>query len=161
MAPAFIAARGPGLPRHVQAGIVAEALAVLRHPTFAALFGPDARAEVPIVALIPPRDGERSLRITGQIDRLAVIGDEILIVDYKTNRPPPAGADGVAQSYLLQLAAYRLAVTQIFHNSRVRAAILWTDGARIVEIPDQLLDRAEQKLWHIAARELDAAEGAP
>ena len=33
-----------------------------------------------------------------------------LIVDYKTNRPPPKDAAQVAEAYTLQLAAYRLAV---------------------------------------------------
>ena len=59
----------------------------------------------------------------------------MLIVDYKTNRPPPDDAAQVAEAYLLQLAAYRLAVARIFPSCRVRAAILWTDGPRIMEIP--------------------------
>jgi ATP-dependent helicase/nuclease subunit A len=53
----------------------------------------------------------------------------------------------VAEAYLLQLAAYRLALQRIFPGAGVKAAILWTDGTRLMEIPKLLLDGAEQRLW--------------
>ena len=83
----------------------------------------------------PPHGRGPALRLAGKIDRLVREGDTILIVDYKTNRPPPTDVAKVAEAYLLQLAAYRLAVSHIFSRQRVRAAILWTDGPRIMEIP--------------------------
>ena len=83
--------------------------------------------------------------------------DSILIVDYKTNRPPPTDPADVADAYLLQLAAYRLAVGRIFaQHRRVRAAILWTDGPRIMEIPPQRLDAYQQRLWQLDPANLDA-----
>ena len=117
-AQAFIADRGAQLPPAVRKSIVAETLAVLRDPAFAALFGPEARAEVAIVAEIPHPSGRGpALRLAGKIDRLVRDLDSILIVDYKTNRPPPKDVAQVAEAYLLQLAAYRLAVGHIFHDS--------------------------------------------
>ena len=92
----------------------------------------------------------------GKIDRLVRAGEAILIVDYKTNRPPPTEVDEVAEAYLLQLAAYRLAVARIFAHQRVRAAILWTDGPRIMEIPAAMLDGAESRLWQRQGVNLDA-----
>ncbi len=71
------------------------------------------------------------------------------MIDYKTNRPPPADAEGVADAYLLQLAAYRMALARIFPGKTLRAAILWTDGPRIMEIPPALLDRSEVRLWSL------------
>ena len=137
--------------------IVAETLAVLREPAFTALFGPEARAEVAIVAEVPHPSGRGpALRLAGKIDRLVREGDTILIVDYKTNRPPPTDVAKVAEAYLLQLAAYRLAVSHIFSRQRVRAAILWTDGPRIMEIPDAMLQAAEQRLWQPSPAILDA-----
>ena len=56
---------------------------MLAHPEFAPLFGPGSQAEVPVVGLV----GGRAL--SGQIDRLVVTADRVLIVDYKTLRPPP------------------------------------------------------------------------
>jgi len=156
-AKAFVARRGAALPARTQRGIVAEALAILNDTTFAPLFGPGSRAEVPVAAVIPrPKGTGPALRITGQIDRLAEIGNEVLIVDYKTNRPPPREAAGVADAYLYQLAAYRLAVGQIFKGKSVRAAILWTDGPRLLEIPARLLDDYASRLWDLDPARLDA-----
>jgi ATP-dependent helicase/nuclease subunit A len=156
-AQAFIASRAAQLPASVRKAIVAEALAVLRDPAFAALFGPHARAEVAIAAEIPhPRGLGPALRLNGKIDRLVREKDGILIVDYKTNRPPPTDPAHVAETYLLQLAGYRLAVGRIFSQTHVRAAILWTDGPRIMEIPAKMLDEAERRLWQLDPANLDA-----
>ena len=143
-----MASAGAKLPAAVRKGIVKETLAVLRDPTFAALFGPESRAEVAIVAEMPDPQGRRpALRIAGKIDRLMQDGTTILIVDYKTNRPPPTDVAQVAEAYVLQLAAYRLAVQRIYPGLHVRAAILWTDGPRIMEIPRAMLEEHEQRLW--------------
>jgi ATP-dependent helicase/nuclease subunit A len=156
-AQAFIAGRAAQLPAALRKGIVTETLAILREPAFAALFGPEARAEVAIVAEIPHPFGlGPALRLAGKIDRLVRDLDSILIVDYKTNRPPPKDAGEVAEAYLLQLAAYRLAVGHIFAQQRVRAAILWTDGPRIMEIPAEMLDAAQHRLWQLDPANLDA-----
>jgi len=156
-AEAFVAARAEKLPRAVRNGIVTETLAVLREPAFAALFGPDSRPEVAIAAEVPRPSGKGpALRLTGKLDRLARDGDTVLIVDYKTNRPPPDSADRVADAYLLQLAAYRLCVGRIFPSLAVRAAILWTDGPRIMEIPQAILDAYQARLWELDTANLDA-----
>jgi ATP-dependent helicase/nuclease subunit A len=153
----FLASRAAQLPAKVRKAIVAETLAVLRDPAFAALFGPDSRAEVAIVAEVERPDGAGpALRLAGKIDRLVREGHSILIVDYKTNRPPPRDPAGVADAYLLQLAAYRLAIARIFPQSQVRAAILWTDGPRIMEIPPERLDAYQHRLWQLDPANLDA-----
>ena len=155
-AEAFVARRGEVLRQDVRDGIVRETLAVLRSPGLAALFGPDSLAEVPIIAEVPAPDGKGPpLRIAGQIDRLVLLDEEALLVDYKTNRPPPNEPEHVADAYLLQLAAYRLAVSQCLGVQTVRAAIVWTDGARILEIPAQILERYESRLWEVDKANLD------
>ncbi len=149
-AEAYLSVRGAALGAGVQKAIIRETLAVLSDKTFAPIFGPDSRAEVPIVADIQHPDGKGTpLRLNGQIDRLAVVGKNVLIVDYKTNRSPPADLRGVPETYVLQLAAYRLALARIFPNRSVTAAILWTDSAKLMPIPAAELDRAEQRLWSL------------
>src|SRR5262249_18325164 len=156
-ADAFLAGRGAKLARATRKAIAAETLAVLREPAFAAVFGPESRAEVDIAAEVPRPDGKGpALRLTGKIDRLAVDGQAILIVDFKTNGPPPDKPDKVAEAYLLQLAAYRLCVGRIFPGKAVRAAILWTDGPRIMEIPEAALDAYQHRLWQLDPADLDA-----
>jgi ATP-dependent helicase/nuclease subunit A len=105
-----------------------------------------------VAADIARPDGKGApLRVTGQIDRLLVAKDHVLIVDYKTNRPPPTEQVDVPESYLLQLVAYRLALRQITGLTRVEAAILWTDGTRLMPIDDTILDAAEVRLWSLDA----------
>jgi ATP-dependent helicase/nuclease subunit A len=146
----FVERRGSGLPGRTQASIVAETLRLLRDPAFAPVFGPASRAEVPIVAEMPsPLAGKPPLRLVGQIDRLVRLDHAIMIVDYKTNRPPPQSPHQVADAYLYQLAAYSLAVQHIFGNVPVRAAILWTDAPRLMEIPAALIGDYRQRLWRL------------
>jgi ATP-dependent helicase/nuclease subunit A len=152
----FVETRGRALPRGTQQSIVAETLALLRDETFAPVFGPGSRAEVPIVAEIPsPHAGAPPLRLIGQIDRLIRLDHAIMILDYKTNRPPPKSPDEVAAAYLYQLAAYCLAVQRIFSALPVRAAILWTDGPRLMEIPAALVESYCDRLWQLDTTRLD------
>ena len=137
---AFVAVRGIGLTQDLQEEIVAESLAIVRDASFAPLFRPGSLAEVPVVARIGGYDLE------GQIDRLAKIDGGLLILDYKTNRPPPKTLDEVAPGYIAQLAGYRQALKGLYPDLALRAALLWTDGPRLMEIPSTSLDDAERRL---------------
>jgi ATP-dependent helicase/nuclease subunit A len=156
-AEAFLARHGAQLSAKARGAVAAETLAILQDPALALLFGPDSRAEVPIAAEFLPPDGKGpALRLTGKIDRLVKTADSVLILDYKTNRPPPAEPQSVAEAYLFQLAAYRLGVARIFPGMKIEAAILWTDGPRLMRMPGDLLDAFEQRLWQQAPASLDA-----
>ena len=48
----------------------------------------------------------------------------MLILDYKTNRPPPETPDEVAPAYVAQLAAYRAALKALFPGRALRAALV-------------------------------------
>ncbi len=140
---AYLAARGA----HDADALVDETVAVLDDPAFAAAFAPGSRAEIAIVADLPEiGDGAR---INGRIDRLAVTDNEILAVDFKTNRPPPASVDEVSTVYLAQMALYRAALAKIFPGRRIAAALVWTEGPRLMPLPDALLDA---EIGHIRAR---------
>jgi ATP-dependent helicase/nuclease subunit A len=91
-------------------------------------------------------EGPDALELSGQIDRLAVLDDALLILDYKTNRPPPSEPGQVALGYIAQLAAYRLTLRGLFPDRELRAAIVWTDGPKLMEIPSTLLDDAERRI---------------
>jgi ATP-dependent helicase/nuclease subunit A len=121
-----------------QDDIRSETLAVMDHPDFAELFGPGSQAEVPLVGLIPDSAGIGHA-MSGQIDRLIVAENSVLIVDYKTLRPPPVSEDAVAPIYLRQLAAYRAALTHIYPDREIRCALLWTEGPRLMPISPEIL----------------------
>lgn len=155
-AAAFVAARGAMLSRLAQDEIVSESLAIIGDPRFAPLFAPESLAEAPVVARIGT--GDAAFDLEGQIDRLAILEDGLLILDYKTNRPPPTEEADVAPAYVGQLAAYRLALRTMFPGKPVRAALLWTDGPRLMELSSTLLETAERGLLR-ARGGLDAHEG--
>ncbi len=115
-----------------------ETLAVISDPRFAAAFAPNSRAEVALVADLPELgDGAR---LNGRIDRLAVTDNVVLVIDFKTNRPPPKTPDAVSTLYLAQMALYRAALAKVFPGHRIACALVWTEGPSLMALPDALLD---------------------
>jgi ATP-dependent helicase/nuclease subunit A len=129
----FLALPTHGLAEAEQDEIREATMGVLRHPEFAVLFGPNSRAEVPLVGLIDGR------AISAQIDRLVVEDGRVLIVDYKTLRPPPAVEQEVPPIYLRQLAIYRAALARIYPRHEIRCALLWTEGPRLMPVSPETL----------------------
>jgi ATP-dependent helicase/nuclease subunit A len=77
--------------------------------------------------------------VFGQVDRLAVTAEAVLLIDYKTNRAPPRSPAEVAPVYLRQMAAYCALLQAIYPDRPVRAALLWTDGPRLMALDDTAL----------------------
>lgn len=136
----YLARPGLELSPTAQMRFAEETMAVLDHPDFAPIFGAGSRAEVPIVGLAGT-DALSPRILSGQIDRLLVSADRILVVDYKTNRPPPSDVKNVAPVYLKQMAAYRAVLGHIYPGRPVQCALLWTDAVRLMPLPDELLDQ--------------------
>jgi ATP-dependent helicase/nuclease subunit A len=131
--------------------LVNETLAVLDDPQFAAAFGPGSQAEAGLVAELPEL-GAGSC-VNGRIDRLAVTDEQVLILDFKTNRPPPRNEAEVPQVYLAQMALYRAAAAKIFKGRRIVCGLVFTDGLRLLQLTDGVLDA---QMMGMAAR-LDRA----
>jgi ATP-dependent helicase/nuclease subunit A len=134
----FLAQPAHGLSDAEVTEWASEALAVTESPAHKALFAEGSRAEVPLIGSVKTPRG--TFTVSGQVDRLAVTKSEVLIVDYKTNRPPPDAATGVALAYRRQLALYRALLAEIYPTRRVRAFLLWTASPRLMEIDAETLD---------------------
>ncbi len=126
----YVEKSGAGLPERIQANIVTETLSILDDPRFSDLFGPGSRAEVPVTGLL---SGNKI--VSGQIDRLVVREDEVLIVDYKTNRPAPMEANAIPEMYMDQMRSYRDILLQVYPRKNVRCFLLWTESALMMEVP--------------------------
>ena len=85
--------------------------------------------------------GANTVPVSGQIDRLVVTQNSILIADFKTNRPAPRRIADVP-NYVRQLALYRAVLTNLYPGKSIRAALIWT------EVPDMM---------EVSAADLDAA----
>lgn len=130
----YLGAPAQKLNAKQQDEIYDEVMAVLDDPHFHKVFGPGSTAEVPLVGEVGGRV------ISAQMDRLLVTEDEVLVVDYKTNRPPPRTVKKVPKIYRQQMRAYRDALRLIYPDKTVRCALLWTDAARLMALPDEVLD---------------------
>ncbi len=122
--------RAAGAP----ASLAGEVLAILDHPALQPLFGPLGRAEQPLSGLV----GDAV--ISGQVDRLAVLPDSVIVADYKTNRDAPDAPELVPVLYLRQMAAYRAVLQQVFPNRVIQCSLVWTRTATVMVLPGTLLD---------------------
>jgi ATP-dependent helicase/nuclease subunit A len=107
-----------------QQSMAQEVMKVLHDKTFAHLFTPQAKAEVPVVGEVE-LDGQ-TYAMSGQIDRLLIEEDRVLIVDYKTNRPPVLNEAEIPAAYRYQLRAYKALMQKIYPDKRIETALLWT-----------------------------------
>lgn len=135
---AALLARAPGVSPEAAAEITAAALGVLEDPRFAAVFGPGSRAEAALAGRVPGLPAA----IDGRIDRLVITPDRVLIVDFKTRRPAPDRVEDVEPAYILQLALYRAVLAGLYPGRTVEAALVWTDGPRLMPVPAPLMDAA-------------------
>jgi ATP-dependent helicase/nuclease subunit A len=120
------------------------ALQVLRDERFAAVFGPGSRAEVAVAGSAPSLPG--GLRISGRVDRLVVEDARVLVVDYKTNRPSPDRIEDADDAYIVQMAVYAAVLAEAFPGRVVEAALVWTDGPKLMAVPENLMAEALRAL---------------
>lgn len=113
--------------------IAQRALTVLQNPDFAEVFGPSALAEIPLAANV---DG---IVVAGTADRLLVDAENVTVVDFKTARRPPSRIDDIPSSTLRQMGAYASALKVIYPDRNIRAAVLYTQNAELIEIPATIL----------------------
>jgi ATP-dependent helicase/nuclease subunit A len=102
------------------------------------------------------RPGRSKALVSGQIDRLVVTPEEVLIVDYKTNHAPPTLPEQAPRGYVRQLALYRAVLCKLYPQRPVRAALLWTETPELMEISAPALD-TELASYHLGVTVLDPA----
>ena len=116
--------------------MIGAAFGVLDDPRFAPVFGPGSRAEVALTGVVD------SVPISGRMDRLVIEPNRILVVDFKSNRPAPDRIEDADPAYVLQAALYVSILRQLYPVRPVEAALVWTDGPRLMPVPDTLLEAA-------------------
>ena len=129
----WLARQAADLPDSAREGIAAAALAVIGDARWAELFAPHALAEVPVAALVG------SEVVSGTIDRLVIEPTRIRLVDFKTARQPARRLEEVPTAILRQMAAYAAALEAAYPGRVVEAAVLYTQGPALIEIPAEVL----------------------
>ncbi len=133
----YLARAGRDVAQNIRDEIAAQVFAILGNPAFQPLFAKGSRAEVPVVGRLG------TWLVSGQVDRLVVTNDAVLIADYKTNRPAPRNLEealNLHRGYVRQLALYRAVLGRIYPGRAIHAALIWTDNAILMDIPARALD---------------------
>ncbi|MEM7730911.1 MAG: PD-(D/E)XK nuclease family protein [Pseudomonadota bacterium] len=136
----YLLGKAPELDERVRDALLAEAEATIDHPELQDAFGEAGHAEVDITGTLSR--GRETLLVSGRIDRLAVLPDCVIVIDFKTDAIPPDATDAVAPTYIAQMAAYRDLLRQTYPDRPILCQLVWTVGARVMPLPDALLDEA-------------------
>jgi len=124
----------PQLPDYVN-----EAASVINAPDISFIFENGTMSEVPITAQI--RDlSEKPLY--GIIDRLIVNDTDVWAIDFKTNVAIPETPHKCPEGLLRQMGAYSAALQKIYPSKRVRAGIVWTGNATLMELDAEQVNAA-------------------
>ena len=95
---------------------------------FPELFSANSKAEVPIIGEVNGKI------ISAKVDRLLVLSDKIVIVDYKTNRPAAKTLADVPEAYFTQLHTYKELVQRIYPNKLIETYLLWTNTCNMMKV---------------------------
>ena len=136
----YLARACPAWPAEETARVVESVFNILDDPAFAPVFAPGSRAEVSIMGTLSL--GGKDHAVSGRIDRLSVSDDCVLIVDYKTNRPPFLTAESSPDSYKIQLAIYRAILQPLYPGRPIEAALVFTEAPALVPLDAPTLDAA-------------------
>lgn len=119
-----------------KAEMIGAAFLVLEDPLFAPVFGPGSRPEVALTGRAA------GVPVSGRIDRLVITPERVLVVDYKTNRPAPDRIEAADPAYVRQLAIYVSILRQLYPDRPVEAALVWTDGPKLMPVTTDRLEAA-------------------
>ncbi len=134
VASAFLGA----LPMHRAHEAIECALTVLSSEEFAGA-APPFVAEAGVATALDDCDGACLGVILGQADRISFGEAAIQIYDYKSG---DVHSEGSSVSFRGQLAAYRQALLRLYPECTIRAAIVDTRTARLLQSEDAALDHA-------------------
>ena len=116
----YLAQKAYGFSAKQQAEMWDQIDKVLKNRDYSFIFASGSKAEVNISGLIKVNGDMHQLN--GQIDRLVVRGDDVWIVDYKSNRDIPSSEAETKGLYIGQMAAYRHVLQGIYPKKNIRCA---------------------------------------
>ena len=71
------------------------------------------------------------------------MADGVLTVKLsKKEVPAPTRIEAADKAYIRQMAAYHAALNELYPDKTIRAALLWTNTAKLMEVPEDMLNEA-------------------
>lgn len=124
--------------------LVDSVLKLLNEPGLEAVFASHAQAEVSIMGTLSL--GGRDYAVSGRVDRLAVLRDRVVILDYKTNRVPPQSAESVPFAHRAQLAIYRDILAPLYPGKHIDCVLVYTENGSVHTLTPEALASALAQL---------------
>ena len=109
---------------------------VLDLPELQPLFGQDGESEVGLEGYV-----EGLGRISGRVDRMAIVAKAIWLLDYKTDSQPPRQLMP-SHKHARQMARYAALLREAYPGYQVRAGLLWTRTGTVLWLSDETLSQA-------------------
>ena len=120
----------PELPDSMRADLCSVVLDVFERPEFAFMFSANSRAEVRIAGELEGRPVE------GQIDRLIVTDDDVIVIDFKTGAAPPSWQD-TPVGYRDQIADYVALLANTYPGRNIRGMLFYIEGPVLLSNTDE------------------------
>ncbi len=127
-------------PAAERSALVASVVRLLDDRRLQDVFSVHAQAEISIMGTLTLE--ERDYAVSGRIDRLAVLTDSVVILDYKTNRVPPVGEEAIPFAHRAQLAIYREILRPLYPTKRIDCMLVYTENATIHTLSEEALASA-------------------
>jgi ATP-dependent helicase/nuclease subunit A len=131
-------------PKHERASLLAAIRRVMEQPEIQPVFSEGSRAEVAVMGML--RLKGRDYAISGRIDRLAVLDDRVILVDFKTNRQPPEKAEDAPLAHRAQLAIYREIIQPLYPDKAVECLLVYTETATSLALSKELMARSLREI---------------
>ncbi len=135
MATAKVQAKQLGLDEQTAISLVD----LINSPALSPFLEPHSESEVEISGVL-----ENGQSIIGRVDRLIVNSNEVLLLDYKSDRFVPEALDA-DHPYIRQLSLYAGLLSGIYPKHKIRAALLWTQTAKLEWISDGFMAQARER----------------
>ncbi len=124
-------------PRPDRESLVETVMSVLDMPSLRPLFSSDSQPEVSVMGTLVLKGEPRA--VSGRIDRMAVLDERVLLVDYKTNRNPPRHVMDVPLSHRAQLAIYREILKPLYPTKPIECLLIYTETGTVLDLPEDVM----------------------
>ncbi|MBY0354926.1 MAG: double-strand break repair helicase AddA [Rickettsiales bacterium] len=133
------------LPPSERQSMVQHLLLLMHDPIYAPIFSTRALCEVSVSGLLESSLGitqsDEPIALSGQIDRLLVMEDRVLIIDFKTGELPAYHTTKgylVPELYRRQMEAYRQLLQRIYPDKTIETALIYTAIPMLLPVPATL-----------------------
>ncbi|MCQ8184708.1 double-strand break repair helicase AddA [Parvularcula maris] len=122
---------GRGLDDEEQKEVLAATLTVLKRTELTQLFGPGAQGEVSIQGEIGGQT------ISGEIDRLLVTDQKVILAEFKTTRWVPESSADIPRAHRQQTELYAQLLRRLFPSRAVQPLLVYTAGPTVFELHEE------------------------